>query len=93
MDERTVRHVARLARLELAEDEIARLAGELSKITGYIENMARLDVHNVEPTVHPVSEDNAWRRDDLRPSLPREVAVNNAPDKEQGFFRVPPVIE
>ncbi len=93
MDERTVRHVAKLARLELAEGEIGKLAGELSKITHYIQQMAKLDVKHVEATIHPIFEENLWRSDDVRPSFPRDVAVKNAPDKEQGFFKVPPVIE
>lgn len=93
MDERTVRHVATLARLDLNADEIARLAGELSKITGYIEKMGKLDIRHVESTIHPVADENAWRDDAVRPSFARELAVRNAPDKEQGFFKVPPVIE
>ncbi|MCC6575235.1 MAG: Asp-tRNA(Asn)/Glu-tRNA(Gln) amidotransferase subunit GatC [Planctomycetes bacterium] len=93
MDEHTVRHVAKLARLELAEGEIARLAGDLSKITHYIEQMGKLDVRHVEATIHPVVDENAWRPDEIHASFPRDVAVKNAPDKDQGFFKVPPVIE
>jgi aspartyl-tRNA(Asn)/glutamyl-tRNA(Gln) amidotransferase subunit C len=93
MDEATVRHVATLARLKLDDDEIARLAGELSKITEYIDQLGQLDLKKVEPTVHPAAELNVYRDDESQESLKRETAVENAPDSEQGFFRVPPVIE
>ena len=93
MDEATVRHVATLARLKLDDSEIARLAGELSKITGYIDQLGRLDLEKVEPTVHPAAELNVYRDDEPRKSFKRETAIENAPESEQGFFKVPPVIE
>lgn len=93
MDEHTVRHVAKLARLELSDDEIKRMVGELSKITAYMAELAKLNVAHVPPTVHPFFDANVWRDDEIKPSFPRDVAVSNAPDKEEGFFKVPPVIE
>lgn len=93
MDEATVRYVATLARLKLDDSEISRLAGELSKITEYIDQLGRLDLKNIEPTFHPGAELNAYREDIPHESFKRETAVENAPDSEQGFFKVPPVIE
>ncbi len=93
MDEHSVRHVAKLARLELSDDEVKRMAIELSKITGYIEQLQAVNVAHVQATVHPFHDANVWREDQIKPSLPRDVAVANAPDKEEGFFKVPPVIE
>ncbi|MCB9895786.1 MAG: Asp-tRNA(Asn)/Glu-tRNA(Gln) amidotransferase subunit GatC [Planctomycetes bacterium] len=93
MDEKTVQHVARLARLKLTEAEIARFAGEMSAITGYIDQLSKANVDGVEATVHPVSDRNLWREDAVRDSFKREEATSNAPDSEQNFFRVPPVIE
>lgn len=93
MDEQTVRHVAKLARLKLSDAEIARFAGEMSAITGYIAQLAKADVAHVEATVHPVADRNLWRQDEVQPSFKREEAAANAPESEQSFFKVPPVIE
>jgi aspartyl-tRNA(Asn)/glutamyl-tRNA(Gln) amidotransferase subunit C len=84
-----VLHVARLARLELTEDEQARMAEELSKVLDYMETMSELDLAEVEPTSHVVAVENALRADEPRPSLPQEVALASAPDPADGGFRVP----
>jgi aspartyl-tRNA(Asn)/glutamyl-tRNA(Gln) amidotransferase subunit C len=85
-----VLHVARLARLELTEDEIERLSGELSKVLDHIETISELgDLADVEPTSHVVTLENALRADEPRPSLPVEVALESAPDAALGGFRVP----
>jgi aspartyl-tRNA(Asn)/glutamyl-tRNA(Gln) amidotransferase subunit C len=85
-----VLHVARLARLELADDEVDRFSGELSKVLDYIENISELgDLADVEPTSHVVTVENALREDVPRPSLPVDVALESAPDPAPGGFRVP----
>jgi aspartyl-tRNA(Asn)/glutamyl-tRNA(Gln) amidotransferase subunit C len=85
-----VLHVAKLARLELTEDEMERFSGELSKVLDYIEKISELgDLDDIEPTSHVVAVENALRPDDPRPSLPVEVALENAPDPALGGFRVP----
>jgi aspartyl-tRNA(Asn)/glutamyl-tRNA(Gln) amidotransferase subunit C len=84
-----VLHVARLARLELTEDEQARMAEELSKVLDYMETMSELDLADVEPTSHVVAVENALRADEPRPSLPQDVALASAPDPADGGFRVP----
>ena len=85
-----VLHVARLARLELSEPEVERMAGELSKVLDHVETINQLsDLDGVEPTSHVVELENALRPDVPRPSLPREVALASAPDPASGGFRVP----
>jgi len=85
-----VLHVARLARLELSEDEQARMREELSKVLDHIERIAELgDLDDVEPTSHVITVENALRADEPRPSLPVEVALESAPEADQGGFRVP----
>ena len=84
-----VLHVARLARLRLTDDEVERMAGELSKILEYVETMNELDLEGVEPTSHVVDLTNVLREDVPRPSLDRETALEQAPDATESGFRVP----
>lgn len=84
-----VLHVARLARLELSEPEVERMAGELSKVLDHVETIGALELDGVAPTSHVVDLENALRPDEPRPSLPREAALASAPDAADGGFRVP----
>jgi aspartyl-tRNA(Asn)/glutamyl-tRNA(Gln) amidotransferase subunit C len=84
-----VLHVARLARIRLSEDEVDRMAGEMAKILEHVERMNELDLDDVEPTSHVVELQNVLREDVPRDSLPRERALEQAPDAAQGGFRVP----
>jgi aspartyl-tRNA(Asn)/glutamyl-tRNA(Gln) amidotransferase subunit C len=85
-----VLHVAKLARLELSEDEIERFASELSKVLDHIEMINQLgDLADVPPTSHVINVENALRADEPRPSIPVEVALESAPDAALGGFRVP----
>jgi aspartyl-tRNA(Asn)/glutamyl-tRNA(Gln) amidotransferase subunit C len=83
-------HVARLARLDLSEEELERFGGQLSAILEAVGKVAELDLSDVEPTAHPLDLLNVWAEDEPRPSLRVEEALANAPDREGGFFRVPP---
>jgi aspartyl-tRNA(Asn)/glutamyl-tRNA(Gln) amidotransferase subunit C len=85
-----VLHVARLARLELADDEIDRFTEQLSAILEAVAKVSELDLVDVEPTAHPLDLVNIWADDEARPCLPLEDALANAPDREAGFFKVPP---
>ena len=89
IDRQQVLHVARLARLELSEDEVARMTGELSAILDHIEKISALDLDGVPPTTHVVDVPNALRPDVPRPCLPREVVLANAPAVEDDGFSVP----
>ena len=85
-----VLHVARLARLELTEDEQQRMSEELSKVLDHIERIGELgDLADVEPTAHVVAVENALRADEPRPCLPVEVVLASAPEADMGGFRVP----
>ena len=85
-----VHHVARLARLELTSDEVERYSGELSKVLDWIELIGELgDLADVPPTSHVIDVENALRADEPRPSLPRETALQSAPDTGDDGFRVP----
>jgi aspartyl-tRNA(Asn)/glutamyl-tRNA(Gln) amidotransferase subunit C len=85
-----VLHVARLARLELTDDDVERFTEQLSAILEAVAKVSELDLSDVEPTAHPLDLVNVWGEDEPRPSLPAEEALANAPDREAGFFRVPP---
>ena len=89
IDREQVLHVARLARLELSEDEVARMTGELSAILEHIEKISALDLDGVPPTSHVVDVPNALRPDVPRECLPREVVLANAPAVEDDGFSVP----
>ena len=85
-----VLYVARLARLELTDEEVERFSGELSKVLDHIEKISELgDLADVPPTSHVVEVENALRADEPRPSWPRDVMLGSAPESGQGGFRVP----
>ena len=84
-----VLHVARLARLRLSDEEVERMAGELSQILGHVDKMNELDLEGVEPTSHVVELQNVLREDVPRESLPRERVLDGAPDASESGFRVP----
>ena len=85
-----VLHVARLARLELSEDEVVRFGEQLSAILEAVGKVAELDLGDVEPTAHPLELANVWAADEPLPSLDVEEALANAPERDGDFFRVPP---
>jgi aspartyl-tRNA(Asn)/glutamyl-tRNA(Gln) amidotransferase subunit C len=89
IDRDQVLHVARLARLELTEEELDKMAGELSGILDHVERMNELALDGVEPTTHVVQLENVLRPDTPRPSWPREKILEPAPDPDEGAFRVP----
>ncbi len=88
-----VKYVAHLARISLTPDEEKKLAAQLGGILGYIEKLKELDVTNVEPTAHAVPLVNVTRPDEIRPSLPHDDALRNAPKQAGGLFIVPKIVE
>jgi len=86
---REVLHVAKLARLELTEEEVERLTGELDAILEAVGIVAELDLADVPPTSHPLDLANVWDDDVPHDSLSVEDALANAPEVEDGLFRVP----
>ena len=85
-----VLHVARLARLELTEDEVTRFQEQLSAILESVSKVSELDLSDVPPTAHPLEIANAWAEDEPRPSLSLDEVFANAPDRDDDHFRVPP---
>ena len=85
-----VLHVARLARLELTDEEVGRFQEQLSEIIEAISKVSQLDLSDVPPTAHPLEIANTWAEDEPRPSLTRDEVFANAPDRDDGYFRVPP---
>lgn len=88
-----VEHVARLARLSLSDAECERMREQLSGILAYIDTLRDLDTGAVEPTSHAVPLVNVMRDDEVRPGLPPEEMLANAPDPAGDLFRVPRIIE
>jgi aspartyl-tRNA(Asn)/glutamyl-tRNA(Gln) amidotransferase subunit C len=84
-----VLHVARLARLELAEDEIEPMARELSAVLDHVAKIGELDLEGVPPTSHVVDVSGALRADEPRDCLPRELALDQAPSAGEDGFLVP----
>jgi aspartyl-tRNA(Asn)/glutamyl-tRNA(Gln) amidotransferase subunit C len=89
IDREQLLHVAHLARLELRDDEIERLEGQLNDILEAVSKVSELDL-DVPPTSHPHDVVNVWAEDEPRPCLSAEEALANAPEREGDFFKVPP---
>jgi aspartyl-tRNA(Asn)/glutamyl-tRNA(Gln) amidotransferase subunit C len=88
-----VLYVARLAKLTLSEEETDRLASQMGQILTYVEQLNQLRTEGIEPTSHAIQLENVFRDDRNTPSLSPERALENAPGRENGFFKVPKVIE
>ncbi len=88
-----VEHVALLARLDLDEQEIDTFTGQMDAILAYVDKLNELETSAIIPTSHAVPMENAFREDDVRPSIGIEKALANAPARVESFFRVPKVIE
>ena len=89
LDKAQVLHVARLARLELSDDEVDRMAAELSNVLDHIEKIRELDLEGVPATSHVIDVVNVLRADEPEPSLPREVILAAAPERLHDGFGVP----
>lgn len=93
IDRKLVEKVALLARLEIPPADADRVAAQLSRIVGMVETLNKVDTKAVEPLSNPTGLVDAFRADEPRPSLPRDEALANAPDKVEMFLRVPRVVE
>ncbi len=85
--------IAKLARLRLSDSEAVKAGEELSAILGYVEKLNQLDVSKVEPLTSVVPAKTPFREDAVTSDFPKAEVTANAPEAEQGMFRVPPVIE
>ena len=90
IDREQVLHVARLARLDLTEEEVERFSQQLGAILEAVSKVSELDLSDVPPTSHPLEVVNAWAPDEPRPSLSLDDVFVNAPAREGDLFKVPP---
>ena len=88
-----VKHIAKLARLQLSDDELQRYTEQVGRILAFFDELKQLDTTGVEPTAHPIPVSNAFREDTVRPSLGADRALANAPHREGDYFRVPKILE
>jgi aspartyl-tRNA(Asn)/glutamyl-tRNA(Gln) amidotransferase subunit C len=88
-----VRWVAHLARLELSEAELAAMTPQLGAILDYVSQLQQVDTADVDPLAHPLPIHSVFRDDDLQSSLPVDVALANAPERQGDFYGVPAVLE
>ena len=93
VNEQQVRHVARLARLALGDDEIAKMVPELNNILNWVEQLAEVDTDGVEPLTAVIENKLRLRDDVVNDGDCRDDILKNAPDAQHGFFAVPKVIE
>ncbi len=93
VDKDTVRRIAHLARVQVAEEKLDALAGEMNNILDWVEQLNELDVTDVEPMTSAVETTLHWREDKVTDGNKAEDVLANAPDAEYGFFSVPKVIE
>jgi aspartyl-tRNA(Asn)/glutamyl-tRNA(Gln) amidotransferase subunit C len=87
-----IEHVAHLARLSFDPFEIEDFSRQLNDILGYISKLEELDTSRIEPTTHAMELTNAFRKDKVKPSLPVEKTLSNAPEREERGFVVPKII-
>ena len=88
-----VDYIANLARIELTEQEKQVYRGQLEAILDYIDKLNELDTTGVEPMVHTLNLQNVFRTDVVRPSLPREAALRNAPERSEDSYKVPAILD
>jgi len=93
IDAEQVRKVAKLSRLDLSDAEIAEFTGQLGAILEYVEKMNELDTADVEPLAHCLPISNAFRADEIKPSLGTEKTLANAPERDVPFFKVPKILD
>lgn len=91
--ENDIKIVANLSRLKIHEEETPIVMAQLDKFLNYVENLQSIDTENIQPTTYALPMQNVFRADEVKKSLDRELALSNAPLKEDGYFKVPRVLE
>lgn len=87
-----VKYVAKLARLNLSDNEVKAMTSQLDSILNYVDKLNELDTENVKPTTHAIEVQNAFREDAVRESLGQEASLRNAPQQNGETFVVPKII-
>ena len=93
ISEQDIKTVASLSRLRIREEEAPDVLFQLNKILNYVENLQAIDTNDIEPTTYALPMQNVFRADVVKPSLDRELALSTAPLQEDGYFKVPRVLE
>jgi aspartyl-tRNA(Asn)/glutamyl-tRNA(Gln) amidotransferase subunit C len=93
IDEDTVQHLAELARIELSAEEKTEFTKQLSNIIDFFSQISELDTENVKPTYHVLDITNVFREDEVKESLPQDVALKNASQTQDGYFKAPRITE
>ncbi len=93
IDEKTVRHIARLARLELSDEEVGRYTHQLAEILAYVQQLDAVNTDGVEPTAHALAVSNVLREDVPVAPLGAEKVLANAPRSAAGYFALPKVLD
>jgi aspartyl-tRNA(Asn)/glutamyl-tRNA(Gln) amidotransferase subunit C len=88
-----VAYVAHLARMHLSDEEIRTFQGQLNQIVGYVRKISELNLAGIEPTSHARMIQNVFRKDEVKPSLDRDVVLKNAPMQSNNQFIVPKIVE
>lgn len=88
-----VKHIAKLAKLSLSDEEVEKYAKDLASISEFVNQLNEVDITGVSPTAHVVDKKNVFRKDEMKDSFPREQILKNAPSKEAGCISVPKVVE
>ena len=86
-----VEHVAKLARLALTEEEKAKFAPQLNAVLEYVDELNEVDTTGIEPMAHSIKISNVMREDEVKQEFTREEMLQNAPEEEDGFFKVPKI--
>ena len=93
VSEKDLKNVAVLSRLSIPENETEQYTRQLEDILEYVDNLSEVDTENIQPTTYALPMQNVFREDIVKPSLDRELALSNAPLREDGYFKVPKIIE
>ncbi len=92
IDKKTIEHIAKLARLNVTDEEAQEYSGQLSKALGFFEQISKVDTTGIEPLVSPTEMEAYWREDIAKTEFTPEEMTANAPDKAGNLFKVPPVV-
>ncbi|WP_099189403.1 Asp-tRNA(Asn)/Glu-tRNA(Gln) amidotransferase subunit GatC [Tepidibacter mesophilus] len=93
LDKDTVKHVAKLSRLEVKDDEIEAISKKIGDVLNYVEKLQSVDTENTDITYNPINISNQFRNDEVKESLEVKKVLQNAPEKEMGCFKVPKVLD
>lgn len=93
IDREEIKKIALLSRLDISEENMGTVEKALNDVLSYVAELEELDLEGVEPMAHAVPLHNVFRKDGVIPSLPHDLAMQNAPEEEDGYFKVPRVIQ